>query len=61
MLAGVSSGPLIALASFVDPALVFTALAGTALIFASFSLAALLADQKSFLFLGGLSFNCEYI
>lgn len=51
---GVSISPLIERALDVDSALLFIALVGTALIFTCFSVAALLAKNRSFLYLGGI-------
>ncbi|CAG9325088.1 unnamed protein product [Blepharisma stoltei] len=51
---GVSIGPLINLALHVDPSILITALFATFGIFVSFSLAALKADKRRFLYLGGI-------
>jgi len=50
---GLSLGPLIDMAIMIEPTLVSTALAGTAVIFISFTLAALLTRNRTFLFMGG--------
>lgn len=52
-LIGVSSGPLIALAAMIDSSLIFVALLGATVIFGSFSAAALFAEKRSYLYLGG--------
>ena len=51
---GMTLGPLLSAIAFIDPGLIVTALGGTALIFGCFTVAALFADRRSFLFLGGL-------
>ncbi|XP_074598866.1 bax Inhibitor-1 [Brevipalpus obovatus] len=51
---GLSLGPLLEVAMFINPSLVLTALSCTAIIFASFSLSAIFADQGKWLYLGGL-------
>ncbi|XP_065178794.1 probable Bax inhibitor 1 [Sycon ciliatum] len=50
---GVSMGPLIAHVAAIDPSLIFTALGGTVVVFVSFSLSALYAEERSYLYLGG--------
>ncbi|KAK7502506.1 hypothetical protein BaRGS_00006459 [Batillaria attramentaria] len=50
---GVSLGPLLDLAIMIEPSIIPTALLGTAVIFICFSLAALLNNQRSFLYMGG--------
>jgi FtsH-binding integral membrane protein len=50
---GLSLGPLVSLVYDMDPALVFTALSGAAVLFACFTAAALLAERRVFLLLGG--------
>lgn len=50
---GVSSSRLIGLAYAIDPSIIVSAFAATTAIFASFSAAALLAERRSYLFLGG--------
>lgn len=52
-LQGLSIAPLISLAIFIDPAIVMTAIIGTVTIFACFSAAAMTAQRRSWLFLGG--------
>lgn len=51
---GVSIGPLIDLAIQIDPSVLIAAFVGTALAFACFSGAAMLARRKEYLYLGGL-------
>jgi Bax inhibitor 1 len=51
---GLAVGPLVNLALDVDPGIVITAFLGTAAIFISFSLAALVAKRREYLYLGGL-------
>lgn len=46
-------GPLLEYVSFVDPSIIVTALLGTTLVFVCFSIAAMLAERGSWLFLGG--------
>lgn len=53
-LQGLSIAPLIALALYVDPAIIMTAVVGTVTIFACFSAAAMTAQRRSWLFLGGI-------
>lgn len=50
---GMGLSPLLEYVSFVDPSIIVTALLGTTLVFVCFSVAAMLADRGSFLFLGG--------
>ncbi|CAH0604731.1 unnamed protein product [Chrysodeixis includens] len=50
---GMSLGPLLEYVSFVDPSIIVTALLGTTLVFVCFSIAAMLAERGSWLFLGG--------
>jgi Bax inhibitor 1 len=52
-LQGLSIAPLIALAIYIDPAIVMTAVIGTVTVFACFSAAAMTAQRRSWLFLGG--------
>ncbi len=51
---GTCIGPLIELAVYLDPAILYTAIIGTITVFACFSLSALLAKRRSYLFLGGM-------
>lgn len=51
---GASLGPLFKLAIDVDPSILVTAFVGTALAFACFSGAAIVAKRREFLYLGGL-------
>nr|AXY94781.1 bax inhibitor 1 [Galleria mellonella] len=50
---GMSMGPLLEYVSIVDPSIIVTALLGTTVVFVCFSVAAMLADRGSWLFLGG--------
>ncbi|CAK1581868.1 unnamed protein product [Parnassius mnemosyne] len=50
---GIGLGPLFEYVSFVEPSLIMTALLGTTLVFVCFSVAAMLAERGSWLFLGG--------
>ncbi|KAF9802455.1 hypothetical protein SFRURICE_009137 [Spodoptera frugiperda] len=50
---GMSLGPLLEYVSFIDPSIIVTALMGSTLVFVCFSIAAMLADRGSWLFLGG--------
>ncbi|XP_026757913.2 probable Bax inhibitor 1 [Galleria mellonella] len=50
---GMSMGPLLEYVSIVDPSIIVTALLGTTIVFVCFSVAAMLADRGSWLFLGG--------
>lgn len=52
-LQGLSLGPLISVGLNIDPFLVFLSFVCTSVIFGSFSLAALTATRRSYLFLGG--------
>lgn len=52
-LQGLSVGPLCARALHVDPSILITALVATTCIFICFSLAALYAEKRSYLYLGG--------
>ncbi len=51
---GTLFGPLVALGMQVDPAIVFTAVAGTAIVFVCFSATAIYSPKRSFLYLGGM-------
>ncbi|PON64620.1 Bax inhibitor 1-related [Parasponia andersonii] len=51
---GASVGPLIDLAIQIDPSILVSAFVGTALAFACFSAAAMLARRREYLYLGGL-------
>ncbi|VVC87294.1 probable Bax inhibitor 1 [Leptidea sinapis] len=50
---GMSLGPLLDYVSLVDPSIIITALLGTTIVFVCFSIAAMLAERGSWLFLGG--------
>ena len=50
---GLSLGPLMEVALLIDSAIVPTALASTALIFACFTVSVIFSDQRSVLYLGG--------
>jgi len=56
-LTGVGLGPLLQTCIDIDPAIVPLALTSTTLVFACFSVSALLSDKKQWLFLGGMLFN----
>jgi len=53
-LAGLGTGPLLDFAIHLNPSIIFTAFLVTAVVFASFSLAALLSPDTKFLHLGGI-------
>ncbi|KPJ06117.1 putative Bax inhibitor 1 [Papilio machaon] len=50
---GIGLGPLLEYVSVVDPSIIVTALLGTSLVFVCFSIASMLAERGSWLFLGG--------
>ncbi|XP_050388582.1 bax inhibitor 1 [Patella vulgata] len=52
-LSGISLGPLLDMAIMIDPSIIPTALLGTAVVFISFTLAALYNTNRTFLYLGG--------
>jgi FtsH-binding integral membrane protein len=52
-LQGASLGPLIEHVAYLDSSLPMTAFLGTAVVFACFSIAALFAKRRSYLYLGG--------
>ncbi|KAG2655676.1 hypothetical protein PVAP13_1KG030300 [Panicum virgatum] len=54
LLEGASVGPLIKLAVDFDPSILVTAFVGTAIAFACFSCAAIVAKRREYLYLGGL-------
>nr|GEZ87954.1 bax inhibitor 1-like [Tanacetum cinerariifolium] len=54
LLQGASIGPLIKLAINLNPSILVSAFVGTAVVFACFSVAAMLARRREYLFLGGL-------
>lgn len=51
---GLSIGGLVEMVAFIDPAIIVTAFMGTVAVFGCFSLAALVAKRRSYLYLGGL-------
>jgi FtsH-binding integral membrane protein len=51
---GMSIGPLIGYAAHLDPSIVVTALLSTTVIFAMFSIAAMVATRRSYLYLGSI-------
>lgn len=53
LLCGISLGPLLEMVVMIEPSIISTALAGTAVIFISFTLAALLSRNRTFLYMGG--------
>jgi FtsH-binding integral membrane protein len=57
-LQGASIGPLIEHVAFIDPSIVTSAFLGTTIVFACFSAAALVAERRSYLYLGGLLGSC---
>ncbi|KAD0215457.1 hypothetical protein E3N88_44620 [Mikania micrantha] len=61
LLQGVSIGPLIKLAINFDPSILVTAFVGTAIVFACFSGAAMLAKRREYLYLGGFLSSCVSI
>ncbi|XP_041977887.1 bax inhibitor 1 [Aricia agestis] len=50
---GMGLGPLMEYVSIIDPSIIVTAILGTTLVFVCFSIAAMLAERGSWLFLGG--------
>jgi len=50
---GISLGPLLEMVVRIEPSIISTALMGTAVIFISFTLAALLSRNRTFLYMGG--------
>jgi FtsH-binding integral membrane protein len=54
LLMGINLGPLLGQVAFYRPDIIITALTGTTMIFISFSAAALLAQRRHFLYLGGV-------
>lgn len=52
-LSGLSTGPLLDLAITIDPSIVATAFMGTSVVFGCFTLAALYAPDRKYLYLGG--------
>ncbi|KAK2585953.1 hypothetical protein KPH14_010531 [Odynerus spinipes] len=56
-LSGVGLGPLLEIVINIDPSIVVTALIGTAVLFVSFSISALLAERGHWLYLGGIIFS----
>lgn len=51
--AGMSIGPLVTVILVVDPSILVTALVATTMVFVSFSLSAILAERRSYLYLSG--------
>lgn len=60
LLTGISMGPLINLTLQINPQIVVTAFMTTSVIFASFTLAALYAQRRSLLYLGGESLSLDF-
>ncbi|NXY77716.1 BI1 inhibitor, partial [Glareola pratincola] len=56
-LMGINLGPLLKICISINPSIIPVAFLGTAAIFACFSLSALYARRRSFLYLGGLLFS----
>jgi FtsH-binding integral membrane protein len=56
-LAGVSLGPLLDAVIQINPSIIPTAFLGTAIIFICFSVSALMTNQKTFIYLGGMLFS----
>jgi len=52
-LTGMSMGPLLRYAAFLDPSIITTAFMGACVIFGSFTLAALFSRERAYLYLGG--------
>ncbi|XP_015605188.1 probable Bax inhibitor 1 [Cephus cinctus] len=52
-LSGLGLGPLLKIVISIDPSIIVTALMGTAVVFVSFSICALLAERGQWLYLGG--------
>lgn len=50
---GISLGPLLDMVVMVNPTIISTALAGTAVVFIGFTMAALLTRERTFLYMGG--------
>ncbi|XP_071511986.1 probable Bax inhibitor 1 [Diadema antillarum] len=50
---GISMGPLLSVVADIDPAIITTAFMATTVVFVCFSLAALMSQQRTMLFLGG--------
>ena len=59
-LIGYNLGPLLDIAVRVNPALIMQTLLGTSVVFACFSLAALLAPRGQYLYLGGILTSCLF-
>ncbi|KAL8599678.1 hypothetical protein ACOMHN_065606 [Nucella lapillus] len=53
-LSGISLGPCLKMAVFIDPSIIPTALLATSVIFISFTIAALLNQNRTFLYMGGM-------
>jgi len=53
-LTGLGTGPLLDMAMAINPAIIMTAFLGTCVIFACFTVAALYAPNRKFLYLGGI-------
>jgi FtsH-binding integral membrane protein len=51
---GLSVGPLLYAAAFIDPALIVTAFLGTVAVFACFTASAVISKRRSYLYLGGM-------
>lgn len=51
---GMTLGPLIQLATYIDPSLVVTAFLGTVAVFGCFTASAMIAKRRSYLYLGGI-------
>ncbi|KAJ6658077.1 hypothetical protein lerEdw1_001553 [Lerista edwardsae] len=56
-LTGVNLGPLLEMCIAINPSIIATAFLGTAVIFSCFSLSALFAKRRAYLYLGGVLFS----
>ncbi|KAL7989747.1 hypothetical protein Chor_014971 [Crotalus horridus] len=57
LLTGVNLGPLLEMCIAINPSIIPTAFLGTAVIFSCFSLSALFAKRRAYLYLGGVLFS----
>lgn len=60
-LLGLGMGPLLEIVIAVEPAIIPTAFLATCLIFACFTLASMISNQRQYIYLGGKKFDLLYL
>ena len=57
---GLGLGPLLEVVLIIEPAIIPTAFLATCLVFACFTLASMLTNQRQYIYLGGKQFHLVY-